>query len=112
MLELGAQSSEAHKEIGVVAARSCDVLVAVGLRSRRIAESAMDSGMSEKNVYQFDASQEAGAFIQNMIAEGDVILVKGSQSPRLERVTKAIMADPSRAPELLVRQEREWLEKK
>ena len=47
-----------------------------------------------------------------MVKAGDVILVKGSQSPRMERVTKAIMADPSHAAELLVRQEKEWLEKK
>jgi hypothetical protein len=30
----------------------------------------------------------------------------------MERVTKALMADPSRAPDLLVRQEKEWLDKK
>jgi UDP-N-acetylmuramoyl-tripeptide--D-alanyl-D-alanine ligase len=111
MMELGAHSSEAHKEIGVIAAKSCDILVAVGVRSRRIAESAIDSGMSEKNVYQFDTSQEAGSFIQNMIAEGDVVLVKGSQSMRMEQAVKEIMAEPEQAGELLVRQEEEWLER-
>lgn len=108
MMELGAHSSEAHKEIGVVVAKSCDILVAVGVRSRRIAESAMDSGMSEKNVYQFDSAQEAGAFIQNMIIEGDVVLVKGSQSMRMEQAVKEIMTEPEQAGELLVRQEEEW----
>ena len=108
MMELGAHSPEAHKEIGNVAAKSCDILVAVGVRSRRIAETAMNSGMSEKKVLQFDTSSEAGSFIQNMITEGDIILVKGSQSMRMEYVVKEIMAEPEQASELLVRQEEEW----
>jgi UDP-N-acetylmuramoyl-tripeptide--D-alanyl-D-alanine ligase len=111
MMELGAHSSDAHKEIGIVAARSCDVLAAVGVRARRIAEAAMDAGMSEKNIYQFDGSQEAGVFIQNMIAEGDIILVKGSQSMRMEQAVKEIMAEPEKAGELLVRQEEEWMKR-
>jgi UDP-N-acetylmuramoyl-tripeptide--D-alanyl-D-alanine ligase len=108
MMELGAHSSEAHKEIGTLAAKSCNILVAVGIRSRRIAEAAMDSGMSEKNIYQFDSAPEAGNFIQNTIAEGDIILVKGSQSMRMEQVVKEIMAEPEQAGKLLVRQEEEW----
>lgn len=109
MMELGAHSSEAHREIGNVVAKSCDILVAVGVRSRRIAEAAMDSGMSEKNVYQFDSAQEAGVFIQNMITEGDIVLVKGSQSMRMEQAVKELMAEPEQAGELLVRQEEEWI---
>ena len=44
-----------------------------------------------------------------IIKEGDIILVKGSQSTRMERVVMEIMAEPERAHELLVRQEEEWL---
>ncbi len=108
MMELGAHSSEAHKDIGTLAAKSCDIFVTVGVRSRRMAEAAQDAGMSEKNILQFDSSQEAGAFIQNMIAEGDVVLVKGSQSMRMEMAVKEIMLNPDKAGELLVRQEEEW----
>ena len=108
MMELGAHSFEAHREVGVIAAKSCDILVAVGVRSRRIAEAAMDAGMSEKKVYQFDTAEEAGSFIQNSIEEGDIVLVKGSQSMRMEKAVKEIMAEPDKAGELLVRQEEEW----
>ena len=108
MMELGHYSSESHKEIGQVAATSCDILVAVGVRSRKVAEAALDSGLSEKKVYQFDDSKEAGEFIQNFIEKGDVILVKGSQSMRMERTVKEIMAEPEKASKLLVRQEVEW----
>jgi hypothetical protein len=37
-----------------------------------------------------------------------LILVKGSQGVRMERVAKELMAEPQKAGELLVRQEQEW----
>jgi len=40
--------------------------------------------------------------------ENDVVLVKGSQVARLEKVVKEVMAEPERAPEVLVRQEAYW----
>jgi len=40
---------------------------------------------------------------------GDVILIKGSQSMRMEKLVKGLMAEPLRADELLCRQEKEWL---
>ena len=112
MMELGKHTSEEHKQAGILAATSCDILVTVGLRSRTMAESAIDAGLDEDNVLQFDNSSEAGEYIKNIIKDGDIILVKGSQSTRMERIVKEIMAEPERAPELLVRQEEEWLAKK
>lgn len=109
MLELGRHTADAHREAGILAATACDLLVTVGLRSRALAESAIDFGLDEDSVLQFDDSVEAGNYIQNIIKEGDIILVKGSQSTRMERVVWEIMAEPERASDLLVRQEPEWL---
>jgi UDP-N-acetylmuramoyl-tripeptide--D-alanyl-D-alanine ligase len=108
MMELGVHSGEAHKEVGIHAVKCCDLLIAVGVRARKIAESALDFGMSEKNVYQFDTAKEAGSFIQNFITAGDVVLVKGSQSMRMEQAVKEIMLEPEYAGQLLVRQDEEW----
>jgi UDP-N-acetylmuramoyl-tripeptide--D-alanyl-D-alanine ligase len=109
MMELGKYTSDAHRNAGVKSATACDLLVTVGLRSRVLAESAIDSGLDEDSVLQFDDSIEAGEYVKKIIKEGDVILVKGSQSIRLEKVVKEIMAEPEKAGELLVRQEPEWL---
>lgn len=109
MMELGRYAVDAHKAAGISAASSCDLLVTVGLRSKFLAESAIDSGLDEDSILQFNDSREAGEYIKNIIKEGDIILVKGSQSTRMEKIVKEIMADPDEAVNLLVRQDKEWL---
>ena len=89
-----------------------DILVTVGLRAKAIADEAIKNGMSEENVKIFTSSTEAGEYLQNIVKEGDVVLVKGSQSARLERASKLLLREPQKADRLLVRQEKEWLEKK
>ncbi|MBU1046412.1 UDP-N-acetylmuramoyl-tripeptide--D-alanyl-D-alanine ligase [Patescibacteria group bacterium] len=110
MLELGKFSAEEHKKIGELVAKNADVLVAVGLRAQQhIVEGALIGGMSEKNIFSFEKSDEAGKFLQNEIHENDIVLIKGSQSIRMEKITGEIMAEPEKKRELLVRQEAEWL---
>lgn len=111
MLELGGHSMMAHREAGAIASRSCHLLVVVGVRSRDIAESALQNGMREKDVLQFDNSKEAGLYLENLISERDVILVKGSQSMRMEKVVEEIMENPEEKAKFLVRQEEEWKRK-
>ena len=111
MLELGSYSVSAHKEAGAIASRSCHLLATVGTRARGIAEGALQNGMKEKDVLQFDTSEEAGVYLQNLISEKDVILVKGSQSIRMEKIIEEIMENPNEKENLLVRQEKEWKNK-
>ena len=112
MMELGSYSSEEHRNIGKVIFNYADILVTVGLRAKAIADEAIKNGMSEENVKIFTSSTEAGEYLQNIVKEGDVVLVKGSQSARLERASKLLLREPQKADRLLVRQEKEWLEKK
>ena len=85
-----------------------NVLVTVGEASKFTAQAARESGMAEHRVVAFADSVTAGRFLQDAIKEGDVILVKGSQGVRMEKIVKELMAEPLRAPELLVRQSGEW----
>jgi len=41
----------------------------------------------------------------------DSVLVKGSQSMRMEKTVEHLMRDPERAGELLVRQDVDWKKK-
>jgi len=104
MMELGEYSSDEHKKVGEMATNTCHMLVTVGLRSRDTATGALNAGMKEENIFQFEDSQKAGAYLQNIIEKEDVILVKGSRwAMRMERTVEEIMARPERADELLVR---------
>ncbi|TSC77090.1 MAG: UDP-N-acetylmuramoyl-tripeptide--D-alanyl-D-alanine ligase [Parcubacteria group bacterium Gr01-1014_31] len=109
MLELGRIAGRAHRELGALVATSrTDILVAVGELSRDIARGAREAGMPEERVFTFPDAATAGRFLQDRLEPGDVLLVKGSQGVRMERVVKELMAEPQRAQELLVRQGPEW----
>jgi len=112
MLEIGAYTEEGHRRLGEAVVKSgIRHLIAVGERSRDIIRGATAAGLADDFIFYFDRSEEAGQFLQNRIKAGDVILVKGSQGMRMEKVVKEIMAEPERAGELLVRQGKEWEDK-
>jgi UDP-N-acetylmuramyl pentapeptide synthase len=68
----------------------------------------LDNGMKDENILQFEDAQKAGVALQNMLQDHDAVLVKGSQSMRMEKIVEEIMQEPQRAGELLVRQDAEW----
>lgn len=109
MLELGKYTVEEHKRIGQIAGGVCSMLLVVGLRARGVVAGALLGGISEKNVIEFDDAQKAGKYLEQVLKEGDVVLIKGSQSMRMERAVVEIMAYPEHKEELLVRQEKEWM---
>ncbi len=109
MLELGSYSEEGHREVGrKVVALAINKLIVVGERSRDIARGALAAGMAKDDIFHFNTAEEAGKFIQDRINQNDIILVKGSQGIRMEKIVKEIMAEPMRAEELLVRQDELW----
>lgn len=108
MLELGRHSVEEHRKAGALAAKSVDLLVTVGFRARDIAQGALDAGMQESKILQYEQAEAAGKELEHLMKEGDILLVKGSQSMRMERIVEELMAEPERARDLLVRQDEEW----
>jgi UDP-N-acetylmuramoyl-tripeptide--D-alanyl-D-alanine ligase len=126
MLELGRHTFPAHKNIGRVARENLkgekDMLIVVGQRAKAIKEGAMvpDVGIPQSgsptsgtlNILEFLDSNEAGDFLKTFVQKGDIILVKGSQGMRMERVVGAILLDQQNKNKLLVRQDSEWLKKK
>lgn len=111
MLELGTETQRAHREIGFkVAELGFDVLITVGEASKVTAAAAKEAGIPDHHIASFDDSVAAGKFLQGIMKEGDVILIKGSQGSRMEKIVKEVMAEPLLAGELLVRQEAKWLQ--
>ncbi len=110
MLELGALAKDAHVDLGrAIAEADIDMLVACGTLAHVVVAAAVQAGMSEDSVFVFATSAEAGLFIQQRLRSGDVVLIKGSQGARMEKITKELMAEPLQAEQLLVRQSSDWL---
>jgi len=119
MLELGKHTIEAHKNIGKIAKENINILIVVGPRAKAIKEGAMEvypaiggAGMDDGAVYEFLDSNQASGFVKTFIQKDDLVLIKGSQGIRMERVVEAILLDQANKKNLLVRQDPEWLEKK
>lgn len=112
MLELGKYTMEAHENVGKLVLKSADILFTVGNRAKFIAERAAKSGFSKKKIMVFMDVGEAGLELQRKMQKGDLILVKGSQSIRMEKIVKEVMLEPQKAGELLVRQSPAWLRRR
>ncbi len=113
MLELGSISDEEHKKVGEFAGGlGLDRLITIGGQGRIIAAAAIAAGMPQDCVSSFDSPDEAMESVKSYIDPEVLILLKGSQGMRLEKITKEIMAEPMRASELLPRQYGKWLESK
>jgi len=109
MLEIGKFTSREHKKIGEsIAKSSIDYLFTVGARAADTAVGAEEAGMSPDNIFRFNKSTEPAEFIKEKMVEGSVVLAKGSQGARMEKVVKDLIADPENSEALLVRQDKEW----
>ena len=91
MRELGKYEANAHRAIGNLAAERCDILVTVGGAGKLIADSAGNQ-MPKENIISFDTSEEAKIRVQEIIREGDVVLVKGSRAMKMEKIVEEIAA--------------------
>jgi UDP-N-acetylmuramoyl-tripeptide--D-alanyl-D-alanine ligase len=109
MLEIGSYTEEGHRLVGAkVTKNQINHLIAVGEKARDFIRGAKDAGMEDDYIFYFDKPEEAGRFLQNRIKAGDVLLIKGSQGARMEKIVLELMAEPERAAELIVRQGKEW----
>jgi UDP-N-acetylmuramoyl-tripeptide--D-alanyl-D-alanine ligase len=82
MMELGPDEARYHREVGAAAAEAgIDLLIAVGDRAAGYAEGAGDLPS-----VRMATVEEAIEAVPGLVTEGDVVLLKGSRSMRLERV--------------------------
>jgi UDP-N-acetylmuramoyl-tripeptide--D-alanyl-D-alanine ligase len=92
MLELGPSAPELHHQLGCDAARAgIDRLVLVGDLTRATASGALEAGLGRSAVIHCDSAEAAIQCLGDLLAEGDVVLVKASRGMRLERVVRALV---------------------
>ncbi len=91
MLELGENTIIAHRDLGIyIAGAGVDGLIAVGEFAGYVAEGAAEAGMNENMVRAFNDYPQTLEQIKEWIAEGDIILVKGSRGMRMERIVEGL----------------------
>ncbi|MGB1745467.1 MAG: glutamate ligase domain-containing protein, partial [Limisphaerales bacterium] len=89
MAELGESSEPAHSEAGEqVAKLGLNGLIAVGQWGDVMVRAAQGAGLA--NVAAFEDAAHAGKALAMKLTSGDVVLVKGSRSAKLERVLGAL----------------------
>ncbi len=113
MLELGKHTEEAHFSIGnILKENNIDIICVVGPRAKNIKKGAIEAGIKENHIYEFDTSFEAGDFLKTFVKKGDIALIKGSQGVRMERAVEVILLNITNKKNLLVRQDEDWVNKK
>lgn len=110
MLELGSFTDRGHKMVGEsVHSLNIDFLFAVGEKARGYTRGAIEAGFSKDKIFYFNDSESAGRFLQEFLELNDIVLIKGSQGIRMERVVKEVMSEPLKAKDILVRQNKNWV---
>lgn len=108
MLELGDFSVVEHVRLGRQAAEVVDLLVAVGRFAQEQADGARQAGMDERRIHLFPDARRAAESVACLVGPGDVVLVKGSQGSRMERIVEVLLARPEERTRVLARQEPHW----
>lgn len=95
MNELGTNSREEHKNVGIFAMeKGIDILITVGEKAKDIAEGAKNYCANkniEKRVLSFEKREDLNPVINGIIEEGDCVLLKASRSLELENLTDIIL---------------------
>ena len=92
MLELGANEKEIHRETGAkIAASGVDMLIGVRGLAKELVDGAKAAGLEQAKFA--DDSDTAGDLLLQTIADGDVILIKGSRGVKTEKVIEKLVSN-------------------
>lgn len=91
MLELGAESLSAHRDVGHLAATCVDRLYLFGEMGQVVAEAALEAGLPGKEVICAASHEEIVQDIIKDHLDGDYILVKGSRGMRMDKVASSLL---------------------
>jgi UDP-N-acetylmuramoyl-tripeptide--D-alanyl-D-alanine ligase len=93
MLELGPEAPRYHEIAGRQAYNfGWDIVAAVGPLARTITKGARAEGLAASGILEFATSAEAADALPELIAPGDLVLVKGSRGVRMERIVERLSA--------------------
>jgi UDP-N-acetylmuramoyl-tripeptide--D-alanyl-D-alanine ligase len=93
MRELGPLSAQLHREGGEFAAHTGKIDFVVGVQgdAAQLVEGAIAGGVPRANTKFFDKPENAAEFLAGFVKPGDLLLVKGSRSVKMERIVEALL---------------------
>lgn len=92
MLELGEESPTEHEAVGrYAAARGVDVVIGVGEETTALVEAARSAGVHVEHT----TAESARDVVSAILAQGDVVLLKGSNGSGVWRVADALVGEDS-----------------
>jgi len=91
MAELGEESRQYHEQLGrLVASAGVDLLLTAGPLARVTAQAARDRARADFEFVAFDDTDSLCNNLLDIVRHGDIILVKGSRSARLEKAVEKL----------------------
>jgi UDP-N-acetylmuramoyl-tripeptide--D-alanyl-D-alanine ligase len=106
MRELGPASAQLHREGGEFAGHTGKIDFVVGVQgdALQIVEGAIAAGVPREHTKFFATPENAAEFLAGFVKPGDLLLVKGSRSVKMERIVEAMLSrfapvDAGRKPE-------------
>ena len=91
MLELGEISEKEHYDLGVYAASiGIDIIASIGNFSQAVKRGAEAAGIDSSKLYAFPDNETAAPKLEKLLKPGDVVLIKGSRSMKLESIVEYI----------------------
>ena len=102
MRELGPSSPQLHREAGEHAAKSGKIDCVIGVQgdAEHIVAGAVAGGLPRGHTKFFTTPGEATDFLAEFVRAGDLLLVKGSRSVKMERIVDGLLGryEPVDAP--------------
>ncbi|OGN94544.1 MAG: hypothetical protein A2Z71_05300 [Chloroflexi bacterium RBG_13_50_21] len=90
MLELGQYEQRGHEMVGIRAAEVVDELVTLGERGKIIASAALEAGLPANRITILDEAEQAVQYLLPNLKQEDVVLIKGSNLMRMDRIVSAL----------------------
>jgi len=91
MKELGKYSEAAHCQVGDAIIRdNINLVFSIGEETKFVDKQLISNGFESKNIHHFDKSVDAIKSIYSLVQPGDLILVKGSHSMKMEKISESL----------------------
>jgi UDP-N-acetylmuramoyl-tripeptide--D-alanyl-D-alanine ligase len=94
MNELGDKVQHYHREIGSsISQMDVDLVCTIGAKAFDMGDAAVEGGMNTNNWMHFEDREQASAYLNEYLQPGDLCLVKGSRSYRLEKLVDDVLTE-------------------